>query len=348
MGHGHLFTQTLHPHLSLGDHAELIMPLLYPVYAIWHDPRMLLVMQQAVLSVTAWPVYLLARRRFEASGVTGDWLKVGPLLLAIAWLLYPSVQHLGLFEFHILPFALPLIFMALLEYDRGRLKPFLIWSILALLVREDVSMVVFTIGVLAWIEKKPKIWRWLPMALGAGWFLAAMALIGHFAPAGGYKFMVYYSWLGETPWQAVLGLIGHPLLVLRHVLTVANLEMVLGFLMPLLFLPLLTPRFLVLAILPFLQIVLGAPSGGELVLNTHYATLFLPAIFLSATVGLTKLPSLLVRSSWFGAKSVTVAAGGIFIGRCWPIPAYLSVRPFRSYRLWSGRDSWPNGPTWPG
>ncbi|MBN1584898.1 DUF2079 domain-containing protein [Candidatus Uhrbacteria bacterium] len=309
--HGDLFAQTLHPHLSLGDHAELAIPLLLPLYAVWADPRMLLILQQAALAGAAWPIYLLAVRRFSASGATGKWLKAGPLILAASWLLCPSVQNLGLFEFHILPFALLPLFFLLLEYDRGRLKPFLFWTVLALLVREDVALAVFAVGILAWIEGKPKIWRWLPVVLAAAWFALSMLVISRFSLGGGYKFMVYYSWLGETPWQAAWGIVRHPVAVLRHVLTVFNFEMVLGFLMPMAFLPLLAPRFLVLAILPLLQIILGAPGGGALVVNTHYATLFLPAVFFGAAVGLVRLPGLLSRLAIFGSGQVNSVSGGL-------------------------------------
>lgn len=309
MANGQFFQQSIHPHLTLGDHAELVMPLLLPLYALWQDPRMLLLLQQVALALCAWPLYRLAERRFQARQVTGIWGQAGPLLVALAWLANPAVAYIGLFEFHILPFALLPLFFALLEYDRGRFRPFLVWLVLAMLCREDVPLVVAAIGLLAWIEKKPWKWRLVPPLIAAAWFVGAMWLISRFAPDGSYKFLIYYSWLGDTPTEALLNLFRHPLQALGHMATLANLETVLGLLMPLMFIPLLAPAPLVLAVLPATQMFLGNSGGGELVIKTHYSTLFLPALFLAAIGGLAKLPKWLSRWLRVPSGQVTIASG---------------------------------------
>lgn len=295
--HGRPFSQSLHPHLSLGDHAELIILLLAPAYALWQDPRTLLLLQAGALAACAFPIMRLAEARLGAACRKDGALSAFPLLLALAWLASPFVHNIALFEFHILPFALFPLLQALLAYERGRRRAFLCWSLLALLVREDVALVVAAIGILAWLERRERWWRLVPIILGGAWFLAMTRLIAAFAPGGGYKYLVYYLWLGRTPWEMAANAARDPLKLAAHLLTLPNLEMLLGFLMPLLFLPLLRPKRLVLALAPFLQIVLGAPGGGELVLQTHYATLFLPALWLAAIDGAAFLPDLGRRSS---------------------------------------------------
>jgi hypothetical protein len=169
----------------------------------------------------------------------------------------------------------------------------------------------------------------VPLALGAAWFAAAMKLIARFSEAGGYKYGIYYAWLGNTPWQMLVGAVTHPLRLLLHVFTFANLEMALGFLMPLMLLPLLRPKRLVLLIGPLLQIILGAPGGGELIIQTHYASLFLPALFLAAIDGFGALPPLIqkfkgvfdkdeARRLAYGALIIGAAYGALVLG---PLPS---------------------------
>lgn len=310
--HGRLFQQSIHPHLSLGDHAELAILLLAPFYALLQDPRTLLAMQSAVLALGAWPAYLLAKERFSGSpSWTG---RAAPLLFGLAWLANPFLQNIGLFEFHILAFALTPLMFALLAYRRGRKGPFLFWTILALLCREDVALVVMTVPLLAWIERKPRFWRIAPLVLGAAWFLGAMKLIAHFSPGGGYKYGVYYSWLGDSLPGMAAGLITHPVLVAAHLLTLANAEMFAGFLLPYFFLPLLGPAPLVLALGPAAQMLLAASGGGELVFDTHYATLFLPALTLAAMEGYAAFPGLAGRALRLASPRESEVLGAVCLG----------------------------------
>lgn len=277
--HGHPFRQTIHPHLSLGDHAEFAILLLAPLYAIAQDPRTLLILQAVALALPAWPIFLLAKKKFGHASLL-------PLLVAFLWLASPLVQNINLFEFHILPFALLPLFFALYEYDRGNKKRFILYILFALVVREDITLVVATIGLLAWLEKKSWWWRLVPALLGGAWFIAAMKVIGHFAPAASYKYGIYYAWLGHGPLDIIKTIFTQPLKILAHLATIPNLEMFLGFGMPVIFIFLLRPKWLILCLLPLLQIILSAPGGSAIVLQTHYATLFLPGIFLATMDGI--------------------------------------------------------------
>ncbi|KPJ85075.1 hypothetical protein AMJ57_04380 [Parcubacteria bacterium SG8_24] len=317
---GHFFEQSIHPHLSLGDHAGLIIPVLLPFYGLWPGPRILLLLQALALALPAWPLFLIAKRRIAGHmNSPGLFLGLTPLILAASWLIYPAVHNVAMFEFHLLPFALLPLFFALLAYEQGRKSRFLLFAAIALLVREDVGLVVAAIGLLAWMERRTLWWRLVPAVLGLGWFAAALRLISHFAPEGGYKFLVYYSWLGETPAEIALSPFLKPLTIIRHLLTVPNLEMILGFGLPLLFLPYLKPKRLVLLIGPLAQILLGAPGGGALILETHYATLFLPAIFFAASEAIVSVPKMLTGRSrtltlreMLGVVIVCYALAGIY------------------------------------
>lgn len=285
---GDPFGLTIHPHSYLGDHAEFLLMALVPFYSFWLDPRMLLILQAIALGAGAWLVWHVAMARAASLKVDAAWGRRAAGALAVLYLASPTLADIGLFEFHFLPFALLPLFAAALAYERGRLVPFVASLAAATLVREDVALVVVAFGALAWVERRRWPWQWAPLAVGAAGATLGLAVI-HLA-GGTYQFSTYYAWLGATPLAAVRLALADPLAVLRHVASVANLELVLGLLMTAAFLPLLAPRRLLLAALPLAQFALNAADGGELVLRTHYATLFLPALYLAAADGLLTLP----------------------------------------------------------
>lgn len=178
--------------------------------------------------------------------------------------------------------------------------------LLSLIVREDVALFIFMFGVLAFIERKQAsadaghnkrrrwIWIILPIILSAVYFLIAAKIIQHFNPDENYKYLYYYEWLGQTPVEIFINIFRHPLVFIAHLGTIYNLEMILGFLLPFAFLPLLRPRYLILAMGALAQILIGAPGGSGLVLQTHYGSLFLPALFISAIYGL----QFIIKGEW--------------------------------------------------
>lgn len=300
--HGRAWTQSIHPHVSLGDHAELIIPLLVPFFALWQDPRMLLLLQIVAVLAPAIPLYLVAqhvsRERLRGS-VHPEYARVIPFLATLLYLLSPLVHNIALFEFHILSFTLLPLFIALLAYVRRDRWLFLLSAGLALLVREDVALVVFGFSLFAVAEyvlvrdrrERPDMW-WMivPAVMGVVWFFLAMRLIATFSLAGSYKFLVYYAWLGDSFAGIVRGIFLQPLAVISHIFSTGNLEMFLGFFMAVVFVPLFGGRRALIALLlclgPLAQILLGAPGGSALVIKTHYAVLFLPALYLAVVYGL--------------------------------------------------------------
>lgn len=154
------------------------------------------------------------------------------------------------------------------------------FSFIALLTREDIPLIIFMFGVLALFERRRWYWTAGPMILGAWWFLFSMSIISAFNIDGGYKFLAYYSWIFHSS----------PLQFLVHIFgKTDNWIMAFGFLFVFLFIPLLKPRFLILALPPFLQFALVGVGSGSIVWSTHYAAYFLPALFLTGIFGIKQL-----------------------------------------------------------
>lgn len=275
---GELFQFTIHPHSYLGDHFELFILLLAPLYRLWTGPEILLILQALALALGAIPLWFLAGRLLTRRW---SWIVVG------MYLLYPILFNISFFEFHILPFAIPLLLWLFYLYYRKKFWWFVIVMLLALSVREDVALVVGLFGVLAFVERRS--WRWVltPIAMAGAWFIAALNITGYLNESGGYKFVALYSWLGETPGEIVRTALTKPWLPLGQIFSFNNLLLILGLTLPLAGLPLLRWKYYIPTIFVALQLFL-APFSATILLETHYTSLLIPFIFISLVFSLSK------------------------------------------------------------
>ncbi len=273
---GNLYQFTIHPTSYLGDHFALIIILLLPFYLIFKSPLNLLFLQTLFLALATIPLYLTAKKYLN------PWQT---LLIIILYLFNPVTLNINLFEFHLLALVPFFIFWAFYFYDQNKFKPFLLFCCLSLLIREDVSFIIFMFGIIALIDKKKIKWILTPVILATLYFFTALKIVAYFSAAKTYKFLIYYYWLGETPLDIFKNFFLKFPLVLQHIFTLANLELLLGFSLVFLFIPLCRPKYLLLSLGMFLQIILGFASG-ELILRTHYGSIFLTAMSLAAIFSL--------------------------------------------------------------
>lgn len=292
---GRLFQMSIHPQSYLGDHFELFILFLTPIYYLFKSPLTLLFLQSLFLGLTAWPVYLIAKKVFK--DVKNSYLY--SLIIVCIVLLNPIFWNINLFDFHILPFAIFFLLFAFYFYLTQNFLLYIIFLLIALTVREDVSLVVVMFGVLPFlqIQKIKEIkqvfinqlkWVIAPVLIAIVWFILAMKMSAYFNPDSSYKFLVYYGWLGGS--GGFLGLlqsiIGQPINVLLHIINFSNLVMLSVLFLSFAFLPLFGKRYLVLFLIIFFQIALSAGSWAGLITSTHYSTLFLPAMIIGSIYGL--------------------------------------------------------------
>lgn len=277
--HGRLFEFSIHPQSYLGDHFELIIIALLPFYYFFQHPVNLLIIQSLMLALCAWPLYLIAKKFLSVR-----W----SLFVAWAWLLCPFVQNINLFEFHILPFAIFTLLWAWYFYLKNNFPAFIALCLISLLVREDVALVVFMFGLIAWLEKRP--WRWIiwPMFSSAAWFVFATTMVSRLTPSGSYKFLAYYAWLGGDLKEMAVNFFTKPLLVLQRFVCLNNLLFILALLLPFGFI-FLHPVYLLLGLLIFLQLAIGGSNNSLIVLKTHYSSLLVFSMFIGYIYGLKKL-----------------------------------------------------------
>jgi hypothetical protein len=171
-----LLSRFQHPFVTIrglplfGDHASYILLLVAPLYWLWADPRLLLLLQVICLAIPAVSIYLIGTRRLGSSPLAG-------LAVATAYLAFPALQWAAIWHFHPESLAAGFLGLAALAADRHRWRQMAIWLALALLCKEDVGLVVAGFGALLWTTGHPSVGR-RTLAAGLGWFLlTALVLI---------------------------------------------------------------------------------------------------------------------------------------------------------------------------
>lgn len=333
--HGHWFWSSIQGHSYLGDHFTPILVLLLPFYALWPSPEILLILQSLFLALAAWPIYKIALKIYSEelatknpvaqytgqndygvirhSGTSQDKTHILALVTALLWLINPSVHNANLFEFHFIS-LLPFLFFSLFYYylkietyprkklflcpdfvEGSRLRrSFFALMLLCLMIREDIVFIILLFLILATLshlKHKPMLrllgYGWL---IAFGWLVISSLVIKHFSPSGSSPFIYYYSWLASANW----------LKLIQHIFSLANLKMLIGFLLPFLFIPLIRPRWLWLALVPLGQIVFSAHGGGALVWKLHYGLLFMPALVIAFIYGFKRANRLLTQ--WLASR----------------------------------------------
>ncbi|MFH1598213.1 MAG: DUF2079 domain-containing protein [Patescibacteria group bacterium] len=278
---GRLFEFTIHPHSYLGDHLALILILLLPLYWLFKTPYTLLIVQTICLALAAWPLYLIARK----------WLRPRlALLVSCLFLLSPFTHNINLFEFHLISLALPLLFFLFYLYLEKRFIPFLIILPVLVLIREDLALIVLAFFLLALVEKRRIKWWLPPLLLGSAWLVISYQLTTHFSGYATYKFLTYFSWLGQTPSEMFINFFAQPLNTLLHIFSWENFILLVGLFVPFIFIPLLKPKYLILSLPHFILFIL-AGFGKVVILKSHYLVFLTFGLWLCLIVGLKHLQS---------------------------------------------------------
>ena len=272
----------------LGDHTSLVLFLVAPLYAIARSPVTLLLVQTVALALGALPVYWLARRHLPRRGVA--------IVLSAAYLLQPALGYTNLFEFHPEVLSTGALLWAFYGLVENKTRWMVIASALALLGKEDVALAVLGMALYALSLRRSR-----DAAILAG--LAAGSLVVSFAILkpwlGGSAQAQYgalYARWGNTTGEAVLNLVRHPLQALAAFWdtpgdafdSAVKRNYYLVTLLPWAFLPLLSPRTL---LIPALVLALQFLSWRfhQHTIVFQYTALTTPFVTAAAVMGLRNL-----------------------------------------------------------
>ena len=270
----------------LAGHADFVLILLSPSYLLWSHPKMLLLIQTLVLGIGGVFVFLIAKEILKNKNFA--------LLFGFLFLVNPLPQFTNLYDFH--PVSLATTFLLASFYFLIKRKYLLLtfFLILSGLTKEQVWAVVLFFGFPLLIQKTKKI-----KFLGAGIIFFSLIifwyLIWHAIPqkAGGVHFALsYFSDFGDSPTEVVKNFFISPQKIASTIFEGHRLDYLRQIFMPLGFLSLLSPLYLIFAI-PDLLINLLSNNTQLHQIYYQYTSTITPFIFISSIFAVKKI------TKWF-------------------------------------------------
>ena len=267
----------------LSIHAEPAVYLLAPIYALRPDASTLVILQSALLGLSAVPLYLIARRRLGS-----DWMAA---LLAAAFLLYPPLHAPNFSDFHFLTISAFFVLWAAYFFFAERWVPFWVFVVMALFCREDLPFGGIGVGLaLVLAGHRARVGAALFVLSATYLVMVKFVIMPRYGDA---SFVYIYEKLvapGEEGFRGVLRtLLTNPLFVLATILLPEKIPFALHVFVPLAFLPLRVKRFWFLLFPGAFVTLLSTGYLPVVEIRFQYVTHFTPYVFIAAVLALEHL-----------------------------------------------------------
>ena len=297
----------------LGDHFHPILMAVAPLYWIWDDARILILVQAALLAIAAVPIFWWARQRLGP---------VAAIAIELAYLIFWGVLSGVIYDFHHIAFAVPAISFGLYAVLTNRNRLFWAMLVVGLLTRENIPVTFAAIGVyIALVQHR---WRLgvAVIAICAAWFAALIEVVMPAIAGTPYGHWTYET-LGSGPGSALLHIVRHPISSLQLLIdNPIKRKLWGGLLGAWLLLPLLSPISLVA--IPTVLERLWSSNPALWSASFHYSLVIAPVLAFASVDGLARIqrvvPANLSRFAIAGASVSILAAGlGLTFGVVRPL-----------------------------
>jgi uncharacterized membrane protein len=318
---GALFRTTPYggPHGNLlGEHAAYLSYVLAPLYAIHQSAETILVLQSLLVGGAAIPLYLVARKYL------GPWLSC---LVAVWYLLYPPVHGSNLYDFHYPPLAPFFLWFTLYFALSRRTVLTVVFALLTLSVREDISMGLVIAGLfLILTNRRARAGAWLAAA-GVAYFIGMKLVIMPLQRGGQEAFIHQYAGLvpeGSHGFSGVMkSVLSNPAFTLGVLLDKEKLIYVLEIFLPLAFFPLRRTIGLLCCVPGFLFTLLSTGYRPLYQISFQYTAHWTTYLFIAVIANLAWLTDRARlrgtagrawRSAWVAAISLAVLVTSYQLG----------------------------------
>lgn len=267
----------------LGNHFAPVLFLVAPLYVLNPDARTLLVLQSLCLGLGAVPIYLLAQKKLRSTALA--------IALSASYLLFPALHGINTFDFHQIALVTCLLLWALYCLETDHTKLFLLFLVLAAATKEEVALTVAAFGIYLFLVKRRYALGTVIAIGGAAYFAL---VVGYVMPALGgvpqvYRFGGLMAGGSNGLAALVTTLLTNPTYVLLYTFgDPRKIEFLFLLLLPVLFLPLLAGRSLILAV-PAFSVALLASTEENFSIGTQYPAIMIPFVGFLAIVGIQKL-----------------------------------------------------------
>ena len=309
----------------LAVHADFLLILISPLYMVWSDPRVLLLLQVIIVGIGAIPVYWIAIHVLKSERIA--------VFFAALYLLYPPLGRNMLHDFHAVSLTTTFLLFAYWYMVKGKYLPFIIFAVLSALGKEHIWITIALMGIYISIWKKsPRIGIPIVALSGAIFYILFWIAIPAVSPVKQHFALSYLSEFGGGLNEIFKNLLINPLGIIAVLSRPDRLYYYYQLLFPLGFLPLVSPFALLFSME---SILINALSNNTLMrqIDYQYTSTIIPFLMVSAIHGYAIAHRLITRINLPG-----------FIRKLPIILAYISVCMSISLYLWgefpSGKTQW--------
>lgn len=296
-------------YLHLGQHANFLTLLSAPLVGLLGSWALPLV-QVSVLTAAGLVLWRIAVRRLPESLA---------IRITAAYYLSGAVIGPALENFHDLIWLPLLGFLVVEALLEQRHRQLIVAAVLLLLVREDSGLVLFSLGLWAWV-RQPRA-RWIGVGLMAASFLWVLLVTGWIQPAVDSslsdrflqeKFGHLVDDVSGGTISVLVAMLRNPLALLEAIVSPpgATLGFLLALSLPLLLIPLVSLDSALLVAVPLL-IALVSQGRSALSVTLRYVLALVPGLYLGAVLWWQRHPSVWskrwIRRCWVGALALGLA-----------------------------------------
>lgn len=285
----------------LNFHSDFILILISPLYLIWANPKMLLLLQTIVLASGALFIFLIARKVLKEKSLA--------LTFSALFLLNPSVQFANLYDFHAVTLGTTLLLATFYFFIKKSYILFLFFALLSGLSKEDIWVIVALLGLAlvlrVFFENKFKLKfskkQLVEIFIGLFLFLTSAIIFylliwlimpqlrgaSHFA-------LSYYSGFGDSPSEVSKNIILMPFKTISIISSSQRVEYLVQLFLPFGFTSFLSPLFLIFA-MPDLLINLLSSNKPLREIYYQYTSAITPFIIISSIYAINFLKKRFVR-----------------------------------------------------
>ncbi len=316
----------------LAFHADFILILISPLYFIWSNPKVLLLLQTVILAIGALFVYLLSKNVLKNKNIS--------LVFSLAYLLNPALGYSNLYDFHPVTLATTFLLAASYFFVKRRYIYFVVFAMLAGLTKEEVWAIISIFGLYLALSSVLKIIRkdfenrfkvFIRLLFGVLLFLSCLAIFYYLiwyaipqARGGNHFALSYYSDFGYSPSSIIKNIIFSPVKTLSIIFSKSQLIYLFQIFFPLGFLSFFAPIALIFAGPDFVINLLS--NNGQLhEIYYQYTATITPFIFISGIYGVSRLRRIFCKIP-LGFYSLIVIVPTLISAYSWgPLPG--TARP---------------------
>lgn len=306
----HIPYNTVKEQLILGDHLNLTLPLIAPVFWIWNDIRAILVLQAAWVAASSFAIYLLALHR-KFSPFTS-------LVLSVIYSLFYGIQYGVFFDFHSVLLGVGLIPWLLYFFETNRRKLLVCTLLLLALTQENMGLAITSLGFIY-------IWNRKYRSISIGAIVAGIII-----SLASAKAITLFS---QSGFQYTPQITLNPFLFVRELFNAPEkLQVWLYSLSAFSFLPLLSPGAMIATVLDLAQYFTTGPN---------FARMWSPFMHHRAILAPYLLLGTLEALALFKAKKIHVDLVAAFLLICMIVQQFIFHYPLNKL---TKKDFWAREP----